>query len=205
MKILAIDTSQKTASVALCDGFRPLAVYTQNIGLTQSEAMLPMIENLLKDAKTDVDDIDMFACTVGPGSFTGVRIGVSLIKGLAFGKNKICVGVSTLEALAHNIDVEGASVASAIDARQDRVYGAFFKIENGMPRRLTEDNVYSAFAFAKIAYNIHECAYYVGDGYDIKDTPRRARKKRRIFATRFSARRISDRLKRKETYQKRGK
>ena len=167
MKILAIDTSAKTASAALCDALRPLAVYTQNVGLTQSEAMLPMIENLLKDAKTDIDDIDMFACTVGPGSFTGVRIGVSLIKGLAFGKNKICVGVSTLEALAHNIDIDGAVVAPVMDARQNRIYGAFFKVESGVPRRLTNDDVYDAAEFAKIADKTYGGAYFVGNGYDI--------------------------------------
>ena len=167
MKILAIDTSAKTASVALCDDTFPLATYTQNVGLTQSEAMLPMVENLLKDAKTDVSEIDMFACTTGPGSFTGVRIGVSLIKGLAFGKGKICVGVSTLEALAHNIDIEGAVVAPVMDARQNRVYGAFFKIENGAPRRLSEDDIYTAEEIANIADKTYGGAYFAGDGRDI--------------------------------------
>ena len=131
MKILAIDTSAKTATAALTDGRRLLSLYTQNVGLTHSETMLPMVEALLRDAKTDVDEIDMFACAVGPGSFTGVRIGVSLVKGLAFGKNKICVGVSTLESLARNIEVEGALIVPVMDARRERLYSAVFKYENG--------------------------------------------------------------------------
>ena len=167
MKILAIDTSAKTATAALTDGRRLLSLYTQNVGLTHSETMLPMVEALLRDAKTDVDEIDMFACSVGPGSFTGVRIGVSLVKGLAFGKNKICVGISTLESLARNIEVEGAVIVPVMDARRERLYSAVFKYENGKYLRLTDDD---ANPVDKIAEEISKYGgdiYFVGDGYDI--------------------------------------
>ena len=100
MKILAFDGTAKAASVAVTDNGKVLGYYTIDNGLTQSELLLPMAENLLDSLKISFDDIDIFATSVGPGSFTGVRIGVSLVKGLAFGKNKPCVGVSTLEALA---------------------------------------------------------------------------------------------------------
>lgn len=89
MKILALDSTATSASVALCNGNTPIAVYTQKTGLTHSETLLPMVEAVLKNAKCTIDDVDMFAVSDGPGSFTGVRIGVSAIKGLAFGKNKI--------------------------------------------------------------------------------------------------------------------
>ena len=167
MKILALDTSAKTASVALTDGHRLISQYTQNAGLTHSETMLPMVEALLRDAKTSADDIDMFACTVGPGSFTGVRIGVSVIKGLAFGKNKICVGVSTLEALARNIEEEDATVVPVMDARRGRLYSAIFRIENGAPQRLSDDDTLTVDELKEKLREYGSDIYFVGDGYDI--------------------------------------
>ena len=167
MKILALDTSAKTASVALTDGRCLVSLYTQNAGLTHSETILPMVESLLRDAKTDVEDIDMFACTVGPGSFTGVRIGVSVIKGLAFGKGKICIGVSTLEALARNVEDDGAIVVPVMDARRDRLYCAVFKNENGAPRRLSDDDTLTVAELTEEISKYGRDIYFVGDGYDI--------------------------------------
>ncbi len=135
MLILAIDTSANTATCALsCDGSL-LALYTVNGLLTHSETMLPMIENMLAKAALTIDDVDAFAVSEGPGSFTGVRIGVSLIKGLAFDKNKPCIGVSTLDALALNLDGIGGCVVPVMDARREQVYTAIFK--DG--ERLSED------------------------------------------------------------------
>ena len=166
MKILALDTSAKTASVALCDGRVPIAADTRNAGLTHSETMLPTVVSLLRDAKVDVDDIDMFACTVGPGSFTGVRIGVSVIKGLAFGKNKICVGVSTLESLARNIDGDGM-IVPIMDARRSRLYSAIFKKEHGFLTRLTNDDAKTVEELTEELEKYGHEIYFVGDGYDI--------------------------------------
>ena len=92
MKILALDSTAKVASVALCEDNILLAEFTQNGGNTHSETLLPMTEVLLNSMKTDIDEIDVFAVSEGPGSFTGVRIGAATVKGLAFGKNKPCVG-----------------------------------------------------------------------------------------------------------------
>ena len=102
MIILAFDSTAKAASCAVLDGERCLALYTIDNGLTQSELLLPMAENMLSSLKMSFSDVDLFAAATGPGSFTGVRIGVSLIKGLAFGTIKPCAGVSTIEALAEN-------------------------------------------------------------------------------------------------------
>ena len=102
MKILAFDGTAKAATVAVSEDEKILGLYTIDNGLTQSELLLPMAENLLNSLKLSFNDIELFATSVGPGSFTGVRIGVSLVKGLAFGRNLPCVGVSTIEALAEN-------------------------------------------------------------------------------------------------------
>ena len=99
MKILALDTTAKSASAAITDGREPLAVFTLEAGLTHSETVLPMIKTALESLHMSAHDIDLFAVTAGPGSFTGVRIGISEIKGLAFATGKPCVGVSTLLSL----------------------------------------------------------------------------------------------------------
>ncbi|MBR2613694.1 MAG: tRNA (adenosine(37)-N6)-threonylcarbamoyltransferase complex dimerization subunit type 1 TsaB, partial [Clostridia bacterium] len=103
MKILAVDSSALVASAALCEDGKLLAEYTVNNKNTHSETLLPMIESLLSFFSLDVKDIDLFAVSSGPGSFTGVRIGAATVKGLAFASGKACVGVSTLEALAYNL------------------------------------------------------------------------------------------------------
>ncbi|MBQ0126244.1 MAG: tRNA (adenosine(37)-N6)-threonylcarbamoyltransferase complex dimerization subunit type 1 TsaB, partial [Clostridiales bacterium] len=169
MKILALDTSAKAASVALCEVEKLLALDTLNIGLTHSETMLPMIESLLSSSKTDISDIDLFACSAGPGSFTGLRIGVSVIKGLAFGKNKICVGVSTLEALARNISFadDNALVCPVMDARRNQVFCALFRIESGKPVRLLPDDTKDASELASMLGKTGKNVYFVGDGYDM--------------------------------------
>ena len=100
MKILAFDSTAKAASVAVCEDEKCLALYTIDNGLTQSELLLPMAEDMLKGLGLKFSDIGLLATSVGPGSFTGVRIGVSLVKGLAFGRSVPCVAVSTLDALA---------------------------------------------------------------------------------------------------------
>ena len=179
MKILAIDTSAKLACAALCDGKEPVALYTQNAGFTQSETALPIIESLLKNAKCSVDDIDVFACTTGPGSFTGVRIGVSLVKGLAFGKNKMCVGVSSLEALAHAVDISGAVIVPVMDARSDRLYNAIFRRDGDELVRMSPDRISTSRELSDELSSMNSDVYFVGDGYDImkkafpaaKDTP----------------------------------
>ncbi|MBE6613055.1 MAG: tRNA (adenosine(37)-N6)-threonylcarbamoyltransferase complex dimerization subunit type 1 TsaB [Ruminococcaceae bacterium] len=164
MLTLALDSTANTASCALARDGRLLALYTVNGLLTHSETLLPMIENMLEKSAVSLADIDRFAVTDGPGSFTGVRIGVSLIKGLAFGQNKPCVGVSTLASLAKNLDGFSGFVVPVMDARRSQVYTAIFK--DG--ERLTEDALIplSELHEKLVSMGIGEI-FLCGDGYDI--------------------------------------
>lgn len=169
MKILALDSTATSASVALCDGNTPVSVYTQKTGLTHSETLLPMVEAVLKNAKCSIDDVDMFAVSEGPGSFTGVRIGVSVIKGLAFGKNKICVGTSTLDSLARNAaGLQGNFLAVPVmDARRNQLYNAIFEYKDGVMTRLCEDRLLSTDELCRELCSYEKPIYFFGDGYAI--------------------------------------
>ena len=169
MKILAVDTTATSASVAVCEGKTVLATYTQKNGLTHSETLLPMIEAALKNLKLTPDDIDMFAVSEGPGSFTGVRIGVAALKGLAFGKNKICVGTSTLDALARNAQgLPGKFLAVPVmDARRSQLYNAVFEYADGELKRLCDDRLISAAELEKELADVKIPVYFFGDGYAI--------------------------------------
>ncbi len=167
MKILAFDGTAKAASVAVLDGERVLGYYTVDNGLTQSELLLPMAENLLGSLKLSFQDIELYATSVGPGSFTGVRIGVSLIKGLAFGRNVPCVEVSTLEALAESLSGLRGLIVPCMDARRAQVYSATFRSDGESLTRLTEDR---AIALSELAEELRTCdedIYLVGDGYGV--------------------------------------
>lgn len=170
MKILAIDTTSKTATAALCEDEKLISSYTQNTGLTHSETMLPMIESILKNARVGVDDIDIFACSTGPGSFTGVRIGVSIIKGLAFSKNKPCIGVSALEAMAQSIAPianENDVICPVMDARRDQLYNALFTVSGGKLVRLTDDDISDANELATKLNAENKLVRPIGDGCGI--------------------------------------
>ena len=143
MLIFALDSTAVVGSVALCRDGKPLASFTVKNGNTHSETLLPMVEAVLKSAGVSPSDIDLFACSVGPGSFTGVRIGTATIKGLAFGQNKNCLGVSTLEALAENLVPFDGIICPVMNARRGQVYNALFRYENGALVRLCEDRALS--------------------------------------------------------------
>ena len=167
MKILAFDSSAVIASVALCDGERLLAEYTLNNGNTHSETLLPMAEAILGASDMTVDDVDLFAVAAGPGSFTGVRIGAATVKGLAFSTEKPCIGVSTLEALAYNLNVLDGIVVPVMNARRVQVYTAIFRFAVGVPTRLMED---AAIAITELDERLtvyNEPVYLVGDGYGV--------------------------------------
>ena len=166
MKIFACDSTAKTASVALCEDNTLLAEFTQNGGNTHSETLLPMTEVLLNSMKTDIDEIDVFAVSEGPGSFTGVRIGAATVKGFAHGKNKPCIGVSTLEALARNLAFgEGKIIAPVMDARRGQFYTAKFAYKDGKLERLSEDSAMSYDEFLSDIREGGERIYLCGDGY----------------------------------------
>lgn len=173
MKILAIDSTAQTASVAICDNEIPIGVYSVTAGLNHSETLLPMAVHALQTAKISVDDIDMFALSAGPGSFTGVRIGTSVIKGLAFGKDKPCVAVSTLAALAYNLKGIRGFICPVMDARRDQVYNAIFYGDGERITRLTPDRAISLSELEeelKVKVDDGYGIYFCGDGYDLAHT-----------------------------------
>lgn len=144
MKILALESSALVASVAIAEDDKLLASATLDNGHTHSETLLPMTEHLLSLCTMDIADIDLFAVTTGPGSFTGVRIGVSLVKGLAFGRNKPCVAISSLEALAYNMEGCVGLLCPVMDARRSQLYNALFYSDGKIIERLTPDRLIPA-------------------------------------------------------------
>lgn len=164
MLMLAFESSAKAASVALCDNGRLVAQSFQSSGLTHSRTLLPMAEDLLKNSEHCMGDIDCFAVAHGPGSFTGIRIGISTVKGLAWAANKPCIGVSTLAAMSWNGLPVGGVVCAVMDARRSEVYNALFRIENGCPQRLCPDRAISLAALAEELSRAEEIPLLVGDG-----------------------------------------
>ncbi len=168
MIILALESSAVIASVAICDGERILAECTLNNGNTHSETLLPMAETLLRSLSMTVADVDLFAVSAGPGSFTGIRIGVATAKGLAFGSGKPCIGVSTLEAMAYRLQVPaGALVCPVMNARRGQVYTALFRTDNGERERLMPDSAISLEELDRVLAEYSEPVYLIGDGFDI--------------------------------------
>ena len=144
MKILAFDSSTRVSAVAVAEDERILSSITVDSGLTQSELLLPLARQALEAAHLSFSDIELFAVTVGPGSFTGVRIGTSLVKGLTFGRNIPCAPVSLMEALADNLFPMDGIYCPVCDARRTQVYNALFRAENGVLVRLTPDRLIPA-------------------------------------------------------------
>lgn len=167
MKILAMESSAITASVAVCEDEKLLAEYTVNNGNTHSENLLPMAESILSFLGITAEDVDLFAVSAGPGSFTGVRIGVSTVKGLAFGTEKPCIGVSTLEALAYNLQCTNGLICPVMNARRRQVYTALFRAENGTLTRMMEDSAISVEELGEKLAEYGEPIYLTGDGFDL--------------------------------------
>lgn len=140
MKLLSFESSAVSAAVCLTDGEKVVASAFQNCGLTHSRTLLPMAEQLLSNVGLTPKGLDGFAVASGPGSFTGIRIGVATVKGLAMGTGLPCVGVSTLEAMAWNLTGMTGTVSCVMDARAGQVYNARFHLNGvGAPERLTPD------------------------------------------------------------------
>lgn len=143
MNILAIDSSAKAASAAIIKDNKLIGEFFINTKITHSQTLMPMVKSLLENTKTNINEIDNFAVNIGPGSFTGVRIGVCACKGLAMASGKGCIGVSTLLSLAYNLISFNCIVCAVMDARRAQVYNAIFKIKNGKITRLCEDRALS--------------------------------------------------------------
>lgn len=167
MLILAFESSAKPASAALVKDGQLLSQYTQCSALTHSRTLLPMAEDMLKNAELRLSDVDLIAVAHGPGSFTGIRIGVSTVKGLAWAAEKPCVGVSTLEAMAWHGLAVGGYICPVMDARRSQVYNALFKIENGRPVRMTEDRPIALEELAKEVTALGAPVFLIGDGAEL--------------------------------------
>ena len=167
MLILAFESTAKAASTALVRDGKLVSQYSQCSGLTHSRTLLPMGEDMLKNAELKLADVDLLAVAHGPGSFTGVRIGVSMVKGLAWASDKPCVGVSTLEAMAWHGLAAGGLICPVMDARRSQVYNALFRMEDGRPVRLTEDRPIALTELAEELRAYKERVFLVGDGAEL--------------------------------------
>ena len=164
MLILSFESSARAASVALVRDGHLVSQSTQCSGLTHSRTLLPMAEDMLKNAELTVKDVDVLAVAQGPGSFTGIRIGVSTVKGLAWGAEKPCVGVSTLEAMAWHGVAAGGVICPVMDARRGQVYNALFAIRDGKPVRLCPDRPIALDELLPELQALAEPVFLVGDG-----------------------------------------
>ena len=166
MKILALESSAGTASVALCENEKILHFVQDASGHTHSETLLPTIVSALEKHRLTVKDIDLFAVPAGPGSYTGLRIGIATVKGLASGSGKPCVPVSSLEALARNAASFDGLICPVLDARREQMYSALFESKNGVLTRLTEDRLLPLCEIVGELKKIGRAVRFVGDGYD---------------------------------------
>ncbi len=171
MKILSMECSATPASVAVIEDGKVLASSFVNVRLTHSQTLMPMAQNVLTSAKLDINSIDGLAISNGPGSFTGVRIGISALKGIAAPKNLPCVAVSTLRAMAENYIGTECYVCAVMDARCNQVYNAIFEIKNNEVIRLCDDRALMCDELAQEIKNNYsntdKCVIIVGDGTDI--------------------------------------
>ncbi len=164
MLILAFETSAKAAGVALMEDGKLLGESYQNTGLTHSQTLMVMAEDLMKQCGVCVADVTAVAVAAGPGSFTGVRIGVAAAKGFAWGAELPCCGVSTLEAMALGLGVWQGYVCPVMDARRSQVYQALFHVDCGNYTRIREDRAISLQELGEDIQNLSEPIFLVGDG-----------------------------------------
>ncbi len=164
MLLLAFETSAKAASVALFDGETLLAEQYQNTGLTHSQTLLLMAEDLLKQCGKTAQDVEGVAVANGPGSFTGVRIGVAAAKGFAWGAEVPIFGVSTLEAMALGLGISEGYVCPVMDARRNQVYNALFYVNQGVLARHTPDRAIALVDLQKELEKLEKPIFLVGDG-----------------------------------------
>lgn len=164
MKILAFETSAKAGSVALLEDDKLLGENYCNTSLTHSQTVMPMAEHLLKTCGCTPADVQAVAVAAGPGSFTGIRIGVAAAKGYAWGAEIPCYGVSTLEAMALQLGVKNGYVLPVMDARRQQVYNALFRVTDGVMQRLCPDRAISLDDLKNEIKNLSEPVFLVGDG-----------------------------------------
>lgn len=172
MRILGIECTASPVSCAVFEDGRIKAEYFLNLKTTHSQTLLPMVESVLKLSGIGIGDIDVIAATAGPGSFTGVRIGISAVKGLAFAQNTPCVPISTLEAMAYGLTGCDGIVCACMDARCNQVYNAIFEVKDGVVSRFCFDRalmIEELYAELEKIYekNREKTIFIVGDGADL--------------------------------------
>ncbi len=164
--ILAVDTTTPTGSVALLRNTRLIAEFNQDSSTTFSERLLPAVQFVLRSSGMTIQDIDGYAVAVGPGSFTGIRIGLSTIKSFAYASGKPVAPVSTLTALAMKLIHSGRLICPLIDARKREVYAALFESRQGVLREIVSQGAYSPDAFFSLLPT-HRIIHFIGSGRDI--------------------------------------
>ena len=167
MKILALESSAKAASCAVLSDGIPLAQSWQSTGLTHSRTLLPMVQDMLRSSELTLADVDAIAIAAGPGSFTGLRIGLATVKGLSWAADKPCIGVSTLESMAHPLRHLNGIIVCAMDARRSQIYNAVFLAENETLMRLREDRAISLEDAAADIREFDGPITIVGDGAEL--------------------------------------
>ncbi len=168
MIILGVDSSATAASAAVIKDNKLVSEVFSDTGLTHSQTLLPMINSALQMACITANDLDLISICNGPGSFTGVRIGIATVKGIAFTNNIPCVEVSTLESMAYNIALFDGIICSAMDARCNQVYTAFFENKDSCKvNRLSEDEAISIDELGEKIKNFEKNVILVGDGAEI--------------------------------------
>lgn len=167
MKILAVDTSSAVASAALVEDDKLICECVLNNKLTHSQTIMPIIDDVFKKSELKPSDIDVFAVANGPGSFTGLRIGVTTVKGLAHAAGKEVVGVNTLEALTYNLPFCPHIIAPIMDARREQVYNAFYKWENGELNELAAPRAITLSDCLEEVKQYNEKVVFLGDGVPV--------------------------------------
>ncbi|MDD5952991.1 MAG: tRNA (adenosine(37)-N6)-threonylcarbamoyltransferase complex dimerization subunit type 1 TsaB [Oscillospiraceae bacterium] len=164
MNVLALDASAVSASVCVMEDGHILGDSFVNIKQTHSQTLMVMVQSLLETTGVSLSDIDLFGVSAGPGSFTGVRIGVACVKGMAMAQGKPCAGVSTLAAMAENLRDSDGIVCAVMDARCQQVYNALFRVKQGVITRLSDDRPIAIASLAEECKGFSEPIYLVGDG-----------------------------------------
>ena len=167
MKILAVETSSQSASAALCEDNALLGEFYVRIRQTHSETLMPCVSDLLGRTRTDIADIGLFAVTSGPGSFTGVRIGVAAVKGMAVARGVPCTAVSSLEAAAGGVPFFDGVVCAVMDARRGQFYNALFEWKEDSLCRLTPDRAIGLEELGEELKKLQKTVVLVGDGSEL--------------------------------------
>lgn len=167
MRILALDTSTNVASVAILEEDVIIGEYSCNKGKTHSQRLMPMIQSLLEKVGLNATDMDAFSASIGPGSFTGLRIGVTTVKAMAFAAGKPVISVHTLDALAYNLPMSKALICPIIDARNNQVFTAIYRFVNGNLERLTDYLGIHIYELVDIIRPMEGEVVLLGDAYNM--------------------------------------